>query len=135
MTQGARMDPSKLRYTRTHEWAHLEGDVCTVGISKFAADQLTDVTYIELPHVGDHVFAGKDFGNIETVKAVSDLYAPVDGEVVAVNEKLIEDPNAIISDPFGAAWLVKLKLEPGTTLNALLTPEQYQQQIASEEGH
>jgi glycine cleavage system H protein len=128
------MDPKKLRYTKTHEWASVEGDVCTVGISKFAADQLTDVTYVELPHVGDHVFAGKDFGNIETVKAVSDLYAPVDGEVIAVNERLLEDPNAIVSDPFGEAWVVKLKLEPGTTLDALLTYDQYQEQVASE-GH
>ena len=128
------MDPHKLRYTKTHEWAHPEGGLVTVGISKFAADQLTDVTYVELPHVGDHVFAGKDFGNVETVKAVSDLYAPVDGEVIAVNERLLEDPNAVVADPFGEAWLVKLKLEPGTTLDALLTYDQYQQQIASE-GH
>ena len=127
------MDPKKLRYTKTHEWAALEGDVCTVGITKFAADQLTDVTYVELPHVGDHVFTGEAFGNIETVKAVSDLYAPLDGEVVAVNEKLNDDPNVISQDPFAAGWLIKVKPEEGATFDHLLTFEQYQKQVASEE--
>jgi glycine cleavage system H protein len=126
------MDPTKLHYTKTHEWAHLEGDVCLVGISKFAADQLTDVTFVELPHVGDHVFAGEEFGNIETVKAVSDLYSPVGGEVIAINEKLIEGPNLITQEPYTGGWLVKVRIEPGTTLNHLLTHEQYQKQIESE---
>jgi len=127
------MDPKTLRYSKTHEWASLEGDLCTVGITKFAADQLTDVTYIELPHVGDHVFNGESFGNIETVKAVSDLYAPVDGEVIEVNEKLLNEPNFIIQEPFSGGWLVKLRLEEGVNLDHLMTPEQYEQQIASEE--
>jgi glycine cleavage system H protein len=128
------MDLSKLRYTKTHEWASLEGGVCTVGITKFAADQLTDVTYVELPHVGDHVFKGQEFGNVETVKAVSDLYSPVDGEVVAVNEKLVEDHDPLTQDPFGEGWLVKVRLEEGGNLDHLLTPEEYQKQIESE-GH
>jgi glycine cleavage system H protein len=127
------MDLQKLRYTKTHEWASLEGGVCTVGITKFAADQLTDITYIELPHVGDHVFSGEAFGNIETVKAVSDLYAPLDGEVVAVNEKLINDPNFLTQDPFGSGWLIKVKPEEGARLDQLLTLEQYQKQVESEE--
>jgi glycine cleavage system H protein len=126
------MDPTTLRYTKTHEWASLEGDVCLVGISKFAADQLTDVTFVELPHVGDHVFAGEEFGNIETVKAVSDLYSPVGGEVSAINEKLIDDPNLITQGPFTDGWLVKVRVEAGTTLDHLLTHEQYQKQIESE---
>jgi glycine cleavage system H protein len=132
------MDLSKLRYTKTHEWAYLEGNVCTVGISKFAADQLTDVTFIELPHVGDHVFKGEEFGNIETVKAVSDLYSPVGGEVVAINEKLHDDPNLVTQAPYGAGWLIKVTFEDGTNLDALLnhllTPEEYQKQVESE-GH
>ena len=86
------MDPQKLRYAKTHEWAHLEGDVCTVGLTQFAVDQLTDIIYIELPDVGDPVFAGDSFGEIESVKSVNDLYAPVNGEVVAVNDKLETDP-------------------------------------------
>jgi glycine cleavage system H protein len=128
------MDPTKLRYTKSHEWAHLDGDVVVVGISKFAADQLTDITYIELPHVGDHVFTGEEFGNIETVKAVSDLYAPVGGEVIAVNEKLVEDPNSLTQEPYTGGWLIKVRLDEGANLNHLLTHEQYQKQIESE-GH
>src|SRR5947209_19855467 len=119
------MDPHKLRYTKTHEWAHPEGGLVTVGISKFAADQLTDVTYVELPHVGDHVFTGEEFGNIETVKAVSDLYAPVGGEVIATNEKLLDDPNFITQEPYTGGWIMKVRVEAGTTLAHLLTYEQY----------
>ncbi len=127
------MDPKTLRYAKSHEWAALQGDVCTVGITKFAVDQLTDVVYIELPEVGDHVFSGESFGEIESVKAVSDLYSPVNGEVVEVNEKLLDDPTAVTADPFGKGWMVKIKVEPGTTLDHLLTIDQYNQQIASEE--
>jgi len=128
------MDPKTLRFAKTHEWAHLAGDVCTVGITQFAVEQLTDVVYVELPDVGDHVFTGDSFGEIESVKAVSDLYSPVNGEVAAVNEKLVNDPSAIASDPYGAGWLVKIKVDPGQTLEGLMTLEQYEKQIASE-GH
>ena len=126
------MDPSTLRYTKTHEWARAEGDLVTVGITKFATDQMTDITYIELPHLGDHVFAGQAFGEVETVKAVNDLFSPVDGEVVEVNEKLVDDPAPITQDPYGAGWLIKVRLEQGATLDHLLTHEQYQQQVQSE---
>jgi glycine cleavage system H protein len=128
------MDPKTLRYAKTHEWAHLEGDVCTIGISQFAVDQLTDIIYVDLPDVDDPVAAGDSFGEIESVKAVSDIYAPVTGDVTAVNEKLQNDPTVISKDPYGAGWLVKVKVEKGTTLDHLLTLEQYQQQVASE-GH
>jgi glycine cleavage system H protein len=128
------MDPKKLRYAPTHEWAIVEGDVCTVGISKFAVDQLTDVVYIELPEVGDHVFVGESFGEIESVKAVSDIYSPINGEVTEVNEKLLNDPSGISDDPLGKGWLVKIKIEPGATLDHLLTLEKYEKQIASD-GH
>src|SRR5436853_1988117 len=111
------MDPKNLRYAATHEWATLEGDQCTLGITQFAVEQLTDVVYIELPDVGDHVFAGESFGEIESVKAVSDLYSPVDGEVVAINEKLLDDPTIVTADPYGKGWLVKIKVDPGTTLD------------------
>jgi glycine cleavage system H protein len=127
------MDPKALRYAKTHEWASLDGDQCTVGITKFAVEQLTDVVYVELPDVGDHVFTGESFGEIESVKAVSDLYAPVNGEIVAINEKLINDPTIITNDPYGKGWMIKIKVEPGTNLNHLLTLEQYEKQIASEE--
>ncbi|MFN4261443.1 MAG: glycine cleavage system protein GcvH [Gemmataceae bacterium] len=128
------MDPKTLRYAKTHEWASLEGDVCTVGITDFAVEQLTDVVYIELPDPGDNVFAGDSFGEIESVKAVSDLYSPVNGEVSAVNTKLLDDPAAIAADPFGKGWMIQIKVEPGTTLDHLMTYDQYRQQVASE-GH
>jgi glycine cleavage system H protein len=128
------MDPKNLRFASTHEWASLEGDVCTVGISKFAVEQLTDIVYVELPEVGDHVFAGESFGEIESVKAVSDLYSPVNGEVVQINEKLLDDPTKIADDPYGKGWMAKIKVEPGSTLEHLLTLDKYEKQIASE-GH
>jgi len=127
------MDPKTLRYAKSHEWASLDGDVCTVGITKFAVEQLTDIVYLELPEIGDHTFVGESFGEIESVKAVSDLYAPVDGEVMAVNEKLMEDPAKIAADPYGKGWMVRIKVEPGTTLDHLMTLQQYEKQIASEE--
>jgi glycine cleavage system H protein len=128
------MSPKNLRYAETHEWARLEGDVCTVGISQFAVEQLTDVVHIELPAVGGRVKAGKPFGEIESVKAVSDLYAPVSGEVVAVNDTLPADPSAIAADPYGKGWMVRIKAPPGTNLDRLLSAEQYDKQIASQ-GH
>jgi glycine cleavage system H protein len=127
------MDPKNLRYATTHEWAILEGDQCTVGISKFAVDQLTDLVFVELPEVGDHVFKGESFGEIESVKAVSELYSPVNGEIVAINEKLLDDPAKISADPYGKGWMVKIKVEPGTNLDHLMTLDKYEKQIASEE--
>ena len=127
------MAPPALRYSKSHEWAKLDGGVCTVGITQFAVEQLTDIVFVELPEVGDHVFNGDSFGEIESVKAVSELYSPVDGEVVSINEKLIEDPAKISSDPYGKGWLVKVKAEPGTKLDHLMTLEKYQKQIESEE--
>lgn len=127
------MDPKNLRFAATHEWAHLEGDVCTIGITKFACEQLTDVVYVELPDVGDHVFVGDSFGEIESVKAVSDLYSPVNGEVTAVNQQLEDDPTVITKDPYGAGWLLKVKVEPGSNLDNLMALPQYERQIASQD--
>ncbi len=126
------MDPKNLRYAKTHEWASLEGDVCTVGITKYAVEQLTDVVYIELPDVGDNVFSGDSFGEIESVKAVSDLYSPVNGEVVTINDKLTNDPSPVAGDPYGKGWMIKVKVTPGTTLDHLMTLEQYEKQVASD---
>ena len=128
------MDPQTLRYAPTHEWVSQQGDVVTIGITKFAVDQLTDIVYIELPDVGDHVFAGESFGEVESVKAVSDLYAPVSGEVIEINEPLIENPTLVTEDPYGKGWMIKIRIEPGTTLDKLLTLEHYEKQIAAE-GH
>src|SRR5262245_1421679 len=129
------MDPKTLRYAPTHEWAHLENGVCTVGITKFAVEQLTDVTHVELPKVGRSLRAKESMGEIESVKAVSDLYAPVGGEVVESNQAALEaDPSLIAEDPYGRGWMVRIRVAPGTTLDHLLTLAQYEQQIASE-GH
>jgi glycine cleavage system H protein len=128
------MVPKDLRYAETHEWAKADGDVYTIGITKFAVEQLTDVVFIDIkPKVGDKVTAGQSFGEIESVKAVSDMYAPISGEVVAVNTALASDPASISADPFGAGWIVKVKAAKGAT-DKLLTPEAYEKQIAAQ-GH
>jgi len=125
------MDPKKLRYAPTHEWAYLEGDTCTLGITAHAVEQLTDVVYIELPDVGDHVFAGDDFGEIESVKSVNDLYSPINGEVIAVNKKLEDDPTVVNKDPYGDGWMIKVKVEPNTTLDKMLSLADYEKQVAA----
>src|SRR5437763_14211964 len=127
------VDPKSLRYATTHEWARLDGGVCTIGITKFAVEQLTDLIYIELPDIGDNVFKGDTFGEIESVKAVSELYSPVNGEVTGVNDKVVDDPLVLANDPYDKGWMIKIKVEPGTTLDHLLTLEQYEKQIASEQ--
>ena len=127
------MDFNTLRFARTHEWARLDGDLCTVGLSQFAVDQLTDIIYIELPDVGDPALLEQAFGEIESVKSVNDLYSPVDGDIVEVNAALENDPSLVSRDPYGKGWLIRIKVPPGTTLNHLLTHDQYQKQIASEE--
>jgi glycine cleavage system H protein len=136
------MNPPDLRYAPTHEWARLDGDVVTVGITKFAVEQLTEPTFLELPRVGQELTAGKPFGIIESVKSTSDIYAPVTGAVVERNESLIDDPTTkrrgdlapVNDDPFGKGWLVKIRLAPGMNLNHLLTARQYDEQLAAD-GH
>jgi glycine cleavage system H protein len=127
------MDLSKLRYLETHEWADIQGGVCTVGITQYAVDQLTDVTHLQLPTVGATVAAGKPFGEIESVKAVFDLNAPVNGTVAEVNDAVRKDPAIINADPYDKGWMIKIKMSD-SKLDHLLTLEQYQKQIASE-GH
>jgi glycine cleavage system H protein len=129
------MDPKKLRYAKTHEWAGMDKDLVVVGITKFAVEQLTDIVYVDLPDIGDHTFAGESFGEIESVKAVSDLYAPVNGEIVEINKKVMDDPKLVADDPYGKGWLIKIRPEPGAKLDTLMSPEQYEKQLAAEEGH
>jgi glycine cleavage system H protein len=128
------MDPKTLRYSESHEWAALDGDLCTVGITQFAVEQLTDVTHVELPKPGRGVTAREPFGEIESVKSVNDLYAPVDGTVVEANAAAEQDPGLITRDPYGAGWLVKIRVKPGATLGHLMALDAYEKQIASE-GH
>lgn len=127
------MDLTALRYATTHEWAKFDGDLVTVGITSFAAEQLGDLTALQLPKVGAAVIVGKAFGEIESVKSVSDLYAPVSGTVVEVNTKLADNPEPIQTDAFGQ-WMIKIKLAADAQTDHLMTKELYDAQIASE-GH
>jgi glycine cleavage system H protein len=126
------MDPTTLKYTPTHEWVHLDGDVATLGISKFAVDQLTDLIVIDLPKVGATLTKGKPFGEVESVKAVSDLYAPVGGEVVEVNEAVAQDVQILAEDPYTKGWLVKVKVADASPIAALLDHDAYQAKVADE---
>ncbi len=127
------MDPAKLRYSPTHEWVYLDGSTATVGISKFAVDQLTDLIMIELPEVGTSLVPGKSFGEIESVKAVSDLYAPIGGEVIEVNSAVVENLQLLADDPYGGGWLIKLKVDNAADMNELLDHMDYEQKVAEEE--
>ena len=127
------MDPATLRYAESHEWVFLQGDIATIGITKFAVEQLTDLVYVELPAIGRTLQAKEPFGEIESVKAVSDLYAPVGGEVIEINSAVKADAMRIASDPYSAGWLIKLRVPPGTKLDHLLTLAQYEKQIAEEQ--
>ncbi len=126
------MDPKTLRFSPTHEWVHLAGDVATVGISRFAVDQLTDLITIDLPAVGSKVTAGKGFGEVESVKAVSDLYAPVSGEIVEVNQDVTGNVQLLAEDPYAKGWLIKVKLDPGASLPELLDHDAYEKRVADE---
>jgi glycine cleavage system H protein len=128
------MDLKKLRYSPTHEWVSLDGDVATVGITKFAVDQLTDLIMIELPAVGARTTAGKSFGEIESVKAVSDLYAPLSGEVTEVNSAITSNMQLLAEDPYEKGWLVKIKVDPPADTKGLLDFDTYEKKVA-EEGH
>ena len=119
--------PAELQYTKTHEWIKIEGDEATIGISDYAQDALGDIVYVELPEVGASYEAGDAFGAVESVKAASDLYMPVAGEVVAVNEPLVAQPELLNSDPYGQGWLVKISVAPG--VGALMSAEAYQKYV------
>ena len=117
--------PDTYRYTKEHEWVSREGDTGTVGITVHAQSELGDIVYVDLPKVGAAVEVGKSFGSVESVKAVSDIYSPVTGEVVEVNGLLAEAPEKLNEDPHGAAWLVKIKLSNPSELDGLLSPSEY----------
>ncbi len=119
--------PEELKYTEEHEWVLVENDVVTVGITNFAQDQLGDIVFVELPEVGDMLEAGKTFGVVESVKAVSDVYAPVAGEVVAVNEALPDEPEALNNSPYDEGWLIKIKLTDPAVLDGLMNVTAYKE--------
>jgi glycine cleavage system H protein len=124
--------PETYRYTKEHEWVNVQGDTATVGITDHAQHELGDIVYVDLPKIGTRVETGKTFGSVESVKAVSDLYAPVPGEVVEINETLASAPENLNQDPHGAAWLIKLRLEKGTELSNLLSASEYQSYVGAE---
>ncbi len=128
------MNPESLRFTPTHEWVSLQGDVATIGISKFAVEQLSDLTLIELPAVGTRFAAGKSFGEVESVKSVSDLYAPLAGEVVEVNNEVASNVQLLSDDPFGAGWLIKLKVDDPSAVANLMDHAAYEKKVA-EDAH
>ncbi len=117
--------PDDVRYTREHEWAREQGGVVTVGITGYATDQLGDVVFVELPEVGRQVSAGKPFGVVEAVKTVSDLYAPITGEVVEVNAALGDDPAVVNREPYGSGWMVRIKAADPAAFAALLSSADY----------
>src|SRR5215831_2860266 len=126
------MYPEYFRYTKEHEWVHAEGDTATVGITDHAQSELGDIVYVDLPKVGSKVEAGKSLGSVESVKAVSDIYSPVSGEVIAINELLATAPEKLNSDPHGEAWLVKVRMSaPGDT-GALMSAADYQAYVGAE---
>ncbi len=126
------MYPADLKYDKEHEWVRVEGDAAYVGISEFAQDQLGEVVYVDLPSVGDELVAGETFGEIESVKSVSELYAPVSGAVVEVNDDLGRSPETINSDPYGTGWMVKVTLSDASQLDELMSAEDYESFVANE---
>jgi glycine cleavage system H protein len=124
------MVPSDLRYTKEHEWIRVEGDEAVIGITQFAADQLGDIVFVELPDAGRTLQQAATFGVVESVKAVSDLYAPVSGEVSGLNDALAGAPEVVNTDPYGAGWMLRVRLADAGELDGLLDADAYDALIA-----
>lgn len=124
--------PENFRYTKEHEWVKVEGDTATVGITFHAQRELGDIVFVDLPKEGAKVEAGKVFGSVESVKAVSDLYAPISGEVTEINQTLAKAPEKLNEDPHGAAWLIRLRVEKGAATAELLSAADYQAYAGAE---
>ncbi|GAB6173534.1 glycine cleavage system protein GcvH [Paradesulfitobacterium aromaticivorans] len=128
------MNPKDLKYSKEHEWAKVEGNRVTLGITDHAQESLGDVVFVELPGEGDSITAGKSYGTVESVKAVSDIIAAVGGKVIEVNETVVDAPDTLNSDPYGDGWLVKVEADDLSPLNSMMTVEQYEAFLA-EEAH
>ena len=124
--------PTDLKYATSHEWARLDGDIITVGITDHAQEALGDLVFVELPEVGDNVNAGDEAGVVESVKAASDIYAPVSGEVVAINPALEDTPELINTDPYGEGWMYKIKVSDLAELDDMLSADEYDAQVSAE---
>ncbi|MCG2815284.1 MAG: glycine cleavage system protein GcvH [Candidatus Aminicenantes bacterium] len=123
------MYPDSFSYSKDHEWVHVEGDIGTIGITDFAQKQLGDVVYVELPEVGTKLEYHQSFGVIESIKAVSDVYAPVSGEVTAVNEELNDAPELLNESPHNKGWIIKIKVKSGTELEKLMPVNEYEKYL------
>ncbi len=127
------MNPEELHYTQSHEWVRIDGDVGTIGITDHAQKELGEIVYLELPEVGHVYNAEEEFGTVESVKAVSELFIPLSGEIVEVNRTAIADPGIVNDDPFGDGWLVKLKVTTDDEVRKLMSADQYAEYVAAEE--
>lgn len=123
--------PSELKYTKDHEWVKVEGDVATVGITDFAQGELGDIVYVEVETVDETLEAEEIFGTVEAVKTVSDLFLPVSGEIIEFNESLEDEPEKVNTDPYGAGWMIKIKMSDTSQLNSLLDAEAYKELVGA----
>ncbi len=127
--------PSDRKYSPSHEWVKMDGELATIGITDYAQDALGDIVFVELPVVGMKLDKGQSFGVVESVKAASDVFAPIGGEVDSINEKLTESPDAVNKDPFGEGWMIKLRPTNNADLDGLMDAATYQQKITAGELH
>ena len=130
------MTPEDSKYAKSHEYLHIEGEVGTIGITDYAQKELGDVVFVDLPQVGTELEAGDELGSIESVKAVSELFAPIGGTVVEINEKLAEKPELVNTDPYGDGWMVRIKVADASEIDELLmSAEEYDEFVETEAGH
>jgi glycine cleavage system H protein len=127
------MNPEDLHYTKSHEWVRIDGEIGTIGITDHAQKELGEIVYLELPELGHVYTAEAEFGTVESVKAVSELYTPVSGEVVEVNKSAVAQPGIVNDDPYGDGWLIKLKLSSDEEVKRLMSAEDYGEYVQSEE--
>ena len=128
------MYPQEFLYTKEHEWIRVDAEIGTIGITDHAQKELGDIVYVELPKPGEHVAANESFGTVESVKAVSEIYSPVSGEVAAVNTKLQNNPEMLNSDPHGEAWLIQVRLSDRSEIEKLMSAEEYEAYIQKEKS-
>jgi glycine cleavage system H protein len=132
LSKGDGIYPEDLRYTKEHEWLELRGDVASVGITQYAQAELGDIVYVELPQAGTAVVAGEPFGTIESVKAVSELFAPTSGTVAEVNAALAQSPDLVNKDPYGGGWMIRIKVADAKETEGLMTASQYRKYVEDE---
>lgn len=127
--------PADLKYSKSHEWVRVDGDIVTIGLADYAQNELGDITYLELPDVGDSIIAGEPLGVVESVKAASDIYAPVGGEVVERNESAVSSPEVVNQSPYGDAWLLKVRVGDSADVDALMDADTYDTFVENAASH